>query len=692
MAGTSVTCKCGRTIPLLTLDEKRQDPIAITVPSSITEALPPHKPRARSEPLAEMLAPMTVWLQVETAARQNRRRPVMATVTMEALWIQDTYELRRLPLQSLNVEMRRKGKELALTVGPEPDTARLILTTPSYALGEHWCEVIKARKQLLGTDPPNPDRHLPEGVALVWQAPKVAYEVLGRVEYTDHTAWAADRGLQLQAGILGADAVISVNRSKCTTMGAPARNVMGLAVRVEDPAARERMRTCWFAEEVSAVVKRMLLILVLQAVLVFVANVFCAGRSAFISATGETEAEAMASVATWMGVFFGWPLVLLALLRLLRWPGLLRAAGLAVLAATTGRGLALWLSHLAAVCTAGVGPGQGKVWLLADPVDWAVIIWGAFLCARSWRLARDAQQILPPKAPNLSPAREKWAHGMLAVSAGYALAFLGFAAVARYQESSYLIQPGIDPRREHQALLAFNEGLAQSDKGELRAAEQSWLRSLRIWEDLTRQPRVPSLYRVNLARAVYGLGWLCHRQNRLEEAEKHYARAVALADELGDDPQADADFRATMAEGRHALVGLRNARETRQLIGKGEQAARKYEEAQLKASKEDIEAEGLFREAIALWEEILPKAENEEYRRATVARVATAYLFLGQLQQQMGKHAQAETTLKKAIEQGEKAVAFQPDQQVLQHNLEVARRMLDEVRTRAAKKNKGDKR
>src|SRR5262249_54987234 len=71
------------------------------------------------------------------------------------------------------------------------------------------------------------------------------------------------------------------------------------------------------------------------------------------------------------------------------------------------------------------------------------------------------------------------------------------------------------------------------------------------------------------------------------------------------------------------------------------------------------------------------------YRKNAIVRFATAYLFLAEIQEQRGKPAEVETTLRKAIDYGEKAVAQDPGRPLPKHKLELARRMLDRQRERA---------
>jgi tetratricopeptide (TPR) repeat protein len=607
----------------------------------------------------------------------------MIALTPDALWIQDTWQVRPVPLPGLAIEKRRQGKELALTVGPGSAAEKLTLAFASAAEGERWCREIQAQQQQPAADVRPGDRHQPEGVALVRQAPAVPYVVLGQVEFTGQTPWAADRGLQLRAGIRGADAIIEVQRQRCREIGWSARSVSGLAVRVEDADARKRLRLKWYAEEVNALVNRLLLLLGIQVVLLFLASMVATSVPGLQAPTGETPAEALTAVSLGLGLLYTWPLVLLALLRVLRWPQLLRATGLAALIATTGRGLTVWLAHLLALGATGATPAESKIWVLMDPIDWAVVIAGVVLCLRAWRLADNARQILPRDVQVDSTARRAWSGSLLAATGVYALAILSLVGIARYQDSTYLLQPGVDPRRESEALLALNEGADQANKGDLAAAEQSLQRALRLWEGLTARRPAPSAYRANLAMTLNDLGWLRRRQGRGAEAEQYYARAVALADELAGDPQLDNDFKQTLAGARQTLANLRSGQSAQRLDEQERAADRKYEEAQVKAAQGDATAEHLYREVIAVWEELLPLATNEEYRRYAVSRLATVYLELAELQQQLGQRSAAESSLQKGIDYGEKAVALEPDRPLPKHNLEVARRRLDGLRERA---------
>jgi tetratricopeptide (TPR) repeat protein len=601
----------------------------------------------------------------------------MAALTTDALWIQDAWQLRQVPLRNLQrIETALKGKEVVLTFLPEVSPEKLILAFPSAAAREDWNRKLQVQQSLL-PETPSADRYLPEGVALVQRASDIPHVGLGRVTFTEHTPREAERGLQLRAGIRGADAVIDVETQKCPEMGWRACRLSGLAVRVEESEDRQRLRLRGYAEKVDALVKRILLVLAIQAALLTFSEVVCASFSPFYVPTGQTPEQALVSVGQGLGLIYAWPLVMLALVWLFRWPQLLRIAGIAVLVAMTGRGLVLILAHFLAFQGAEDALAGKAFWPLVDPVDWAFILAGVLFCVRAWRLARDAKGMLPPHAQPDSTARKRWGRGLLALTSVYALALLSFVAVARYQASAYLAQPGFDARREEEALRALNEGSVLANKGELVAADRSLQRSLQIWEELTKGRSVPAAYRRNLAMTLYDLGWIREKQRRGDEAEKYYTRAVAIGDELAGEPALDRELSKTLDDARQALASLHGGRDLKALEEKDQAAARKYEEAQVQAEKGDAGAATLYREAIATWEEILPRATNEQYRRAAVVRLATAYLLLGELKQKLGDRSQSEAALKKAIEYGEKAVAQEPDRPLTKHNLEVARRMLD---------------
>src|SRR5437868_4807939 len=77
---------------------------------------------------AEVIAPTPIMLR-EGGTRPGSPRRVLATLTTDALWLQDTWQLRHVPLTSLaGVAVLSNGEELNLTFPPETSAETLRLT------------------------------------------------------------------------------------------------------------------------------------------------------------------------------------------------------------------------------------------------------------------------------------------------------------------------------------------------------------------------------------------------------------------------------------------------------------------------------------------------------------------------------------------------------------------------------------
>jgi tetratricopeptide (TPR) repeat protein len=328
---------------------------------------------------------------------------------------------------------------------------------------------------------------------------------------------------------------------------------------------------------------------------------------------------------------------------------------------------------------------ESRLWIFLDFIDWAFLIAGVVLCRRAWRLARESRQILPPDGQSTSSGATVWSRGSLAIAGVYTLVLFGLVMVERYHTSALLLQPGVDPRREHEAMLAMNVGASQAQRGDLVAADKSFQKALVIWEQLTVSARtsVPTRYKANLAMTLYDLGWVREKQNHLEEAEQYYSRALAIADSLPGDQMLDDQFKRNMADARQALAHFGGGKAAKVLDDKDRVASRKYEEAHVKADRGEAAAEDLYSEAISLWEEVLAQETDDKHRSADIARLAAACLLLGELQVRKGKHLTAEQTLRKAVRYGREAMDREPDRPLIRHNLDVARRTLDGLLERA---------
>jgi tetratricopeptide (TPR) repeat protein len=620
-----------------------------------------------------------------------RQKNLMAALTSDALWIQDIWRLHFFSSKELEVDKPSRGKGLILkSLAPESSGESVTISFSSQAMANRWFDEIQKCKIESDMDGQPSSRVVPEGVALVCGSPDISSVDCGRVKFRFPRLLSADLGAQLRAAMRGADAIVGLTRMKLPEMESGTRQVSGLAVRVEDADERKRLRWTWYTEEVKALVKRMLWLVLTAGLLTFLTAAFLPGKTSMMPATGESTSQAIEAAGLSAGIFFGVPLLLILLLRALRWRELLRTVGIAVLAVTTLLGLSAMVAHLLAIVETGAGPAESGIALLFDPVEWTFIIAGAVLTVRAFRLHSRSSQMLPEDDLIASLPRKLWSRGILTVTVLFTIFCTLITGSARYEMSHRLLQKGIDPRREHQALLALNEGAGLANQGDFVNAEKSLQRALRLWKELTAGKPNPLDYRLNLALTLRNLGWIRLKQKRYDEAESYYGQAVVLADELKRNPGVAPEDRETMEADRRTLADLREWKASKldektieSLNQKDKEAERKYEEAEVKMGKDDPDSERLFAEAIATWEEILPQANGKDYRKSTTGQVALAYLRLGRVQEWKGKPGPAEESLKKSIDYGEKAVALDPSRQLYQHNLQVARRALEGLRDEA---------
>ena len=225
----------------------------------------------------------------------------------------------------------------------------------------------------------------------------------------------------------------------------------------------------------------------------------------------------------------------------------------------------------------------------------------------------------------------------------------------------------------------MNDGQVQAVKGNLDAAERSWQRALRLWEELAVRCGAPPEYRMNLALTLYNLGWLREHQARPRRRRGSTSGPCAgrRAGRRGQGRR-----RVQAVDGRDpAIPGEPCRRPVRRGAGgEGAVRRRKYEEAQVKAKQGAAEAEALYQEAIALWEEVLPRATSADYRKECRTDSPPPTSPSPRCKSNTGKRPQAEASLLKGIAYGEEAVALEPDRPLPRHNLEAARRTLDGLR------------
>lgn len=646
-----------------------------SAPLDVHPGAPPPLDVSSAEPAPpEILGPARAQLLGRASAGGAER--VAVALSADAVWIQEKTRLRRLALGEVSdLRVLEDEGELTLVVGggAEAETLCLVFARPGEA--RRWEGEIESRRRAFA---PGPEvASSPEGVTLFVQDPGGPERDLGPVQWRDGDRAFADRALQVLAALRGANAVINLRRERAVEGDRAVWQVAGQAVRLEGPSPERR-----YGQDVNRLTRAMAMLMAGEVALLATASFILRDYNAVPA--GEAAPQVLSELGLTLLFVVGWPLVLISLLRVLHWPHLLRPAGIAVLAASAGRGLAVVGAHLAAWLAARPGievrPVAGTLGFCAvfDPIDWVMIVLGFRFCGRAWRLARQAPRMLPADHPG--PIRPPLLGRVLVhvATAVFAVGLVSSAAVSRYQASAYLLQPGVDPRKEEEALAALNEGLEKSRAGDLSAGERSLRRALPLWEELAKKPSSPAAYKVNLALTHRTLGEIYFQRGDKEAAEGEYAQAVAAGS--GVTTAEAGSYAADMADAKETLLRLRAENEEAGLKVRDRAARRDYEEALVKDERAPDEAVRLYRQAIASWESILPHADNPDYRRSTTSMLGMAYYSLGEALHRQKKMAEAETAWTQAVDAFAKVVALDAAGPLARRRLDDARKSLDGLR------------
>lgn len=670
-SGTSISCECGQVVAVPSLSRLRAETVERV--ELVQDAADPLKPAPE-----KIIGPSPAELRWGRDGRPDKRVPVACALTSEALWIQDVWKLQSVPLQDIVRRPEADGRDLALDLGAE----RMTLTFAVPDTAETWRDRVWEYHENPSADAAPADRRRPVGVSLLRQAPGAAFETAGDIEFAGPNQRDAERGLQLSAGLRGADAVINVKSRRRPELGFGARQVWGSAIRVDDAAERERLPQRWYFEQVCSLANRMLVLLFVYAAFLTLVLVLLTGGDSLNVPSRESPKENLLNAVLGLGLLYGWPIAVVLLLRVIRWPQLLRAAGLMVLVSVTGRELTVLLAHVLAVVRTDTALADSKLWMMLDPFGWAFAIIGLSLCIRAWRLATEARQLIPKSAANAPTGRKLWSRAVLATSVAFGIAFVGFIGVLRYEESVTVLQPGFDARAEHEGHLALDEGLRYMDQRDWPRAEQSLRRALPLWERLGARATAPLDYRGQLMCTLNNLGCVCENLGRDGEAEQLYQRVLSLSEAAGPDAKADEYFQIVVKYARERRDALRGSDAAKQIVEKDQAARRKSEEAAVAFEKGDARADSLYQEAIAIWEELLLRASAPESRKYLVQQLAAAHAIIAECKPP-AERAAAEAAIKKAIHFGEQSVTLDPDRPYPKHQLEQARAKLEALREEA---------
>lgn len=652
------------------MNDDREHSIRKDLEPETLPVLPP--PEAEGDgPAAELIGPTPAILREVVGTR-----PVTIMLTSDAVWIQEAYRLRTVFIRDLaDLESARTGKRMWLERRMENAVDKSILEFRTEKEAVRWQrELVLAHKASPASESPP----APEGVALVRKPPPGEQIFLGSVDFSGADRGNADRGMQLRAARLGADAVIHVQRRRFADQGFQGTYSWGDAVRVADADTRRRLRLRFFGEEVDSLVKWALILLIAQFVLLAIFWNIGRDASRYLGWSDLNPGETLMQYATAAGIVYGCALAFIAALWLTKSPRLLKAMGLSVLAATTGRWAVVVLAHFAAQASVGASGPADLFKAVLDPGNWILVLGGIWICRRAWRLARDARSILPLTTHPDRAFVDNRSRLALAASAVVSIAMLAFVGYGRFEMSEYDSNPAVNPVREREAQQAFQDGVAQMDRGNLVAAEASLQRSLKIMDELTAHAKAPAAYHVQRAVTLYDLGVLAEKNGNTQSAVNYYSKAVLAAERF--DSELSDEFRKGLSYAREFVEAASKADIAQKLQEKEKLASRKYEEFQVNIDMDPEGAEKLLREANDAWEEVLKQANVPDYLKEAHGNLAGTHLTSAKLLLLLGRERDAERAVEKSVDHGEQALKLDPERPLVKKNLDEARKLLELLR------------
>lgn len=494
------------------------------VPGAVTAEAPPEVNR-----LARVGRMRGDWRSARFALTKGGLSAHLA-LTPDALWAGYRGELRRYPLRALK-DCAESGAELRLRFRHGASEVFQAFRFPRAAECQEWRDLLLHLKGGLPEDA-SALEECPEvvPVALLQDAPAATLEPAGEVESCDESRDRARFGLQLRAALAGADAVAGVREERRGTAFA----VRGTAVRATDAQSRRVLRLRWCATRAEQLSLSMLVFVGVSFVLTLLVGFAMlglsrTGRGFPPGAAGPTRGLLL-DMALVIAAIHAWPLALAALLRWLRWPELLRPAGLGVLL-LGAKPLADWLGAAAAGATPGSWTSEAFILRrAADLVNLGILGFSWFLCRAAFRAHRQFRALVPDAGELLPPARGGAEFGAMAATVLCGALACGFVGWGRYAVGSAFAVPGDRAWKEHQAVVTYQEGLSKFR--DLEAAEADFRRSLALWEELSDAPPGKPEHRHNLAATCQNLGTALFWQGRLEEAIGSLRQALAHYDRL----------------------------------------------------------------------------------------------------------------------------------------------------------------
>ncbi len=469
----------------------------------------------------------------------RRGSAVYLALAQNGLWVAYRGMIRRWPLQAItNIERPRWSKKLHLRFRGEQGTARQSFKFASRAECRSWSQQLETLLKNLPDDAPSGQRWA-EPVALLRRRLALRCHLLGNVEFRHEKSARAEVGVLLQAAMMGADALVDVQRERLPEFGRTVWRSSGTAIRAVDETGRRELRSQWFASEVSRIGSWMLLMTVIS----FFGSLlggFCLGGLAQVGSGPQgtqelTAGEVFATMVLPVALIHSWPFALGLLLRIMKWPQFVRPAAITA----SALGVTLLASDLGAIIAAAV-TGKWAVtavfllfWL--DPVNFGLLFFGLMLGRRASHAYWQYRSLVPDAGRYLPLVRRLVGGTTLTAGVLFAGLLLCWRTWGGYIYVSEFVTEA-EATKEREALEYFRDGLAKlgHQPGE---AEKAFRRTLVLWQELAAAAPARREYSENLAATKNNLGLVFEQRGQLQEAEEAYREAVALYESWRTDSQ-----------------------------------------------------------------------------------------------------------------------------------------------------------
>jgi pSer/pThr/pTyr-binding forkhead associated (FHA) protein len=436
-----------------------------------------------SNPLASTLHGL---LRLRIWHRWGLYRQKYAMLMSDALWCDDEGQIQRWPLREMT-ELKCVGRELAFWMAADGSCNRVAFSSDLQCLD--WCERINRQRQAVLSKPgSDPGFGRPSPVVLLRRKPDLPLQFLGPVKTLGHHRPAREAGIRIRAAALGAHAVITTEQARASALPGPATRLSGIAIRAADPIARSELSARWFAERVSELSLKSVVLLLAAALLSpNVGWIVALGLHA-TQTTGDPRlflplwwlmlgANAQAQYFVGATAYYAWPLLIALFIWFLAWPQLMRPAAISLLGALAVPVMA-YCYFIISICAPFVSPKgtpqPSSLFLLFFItlllILLTVVIWllGLLLATRMWCAPNGlirAQQILEQRPLR---ARRWIGHSLLLISSGLAIVSMAaFSPGMRILRS----QPTIPPAQMRR-VLARDYDPAQFDLPDIGV---SWL-------------------------------------------------------------------------------------------------------------------------------------------------------------------------------------------------------------------------